>query len=104
MKLGSSARILLRPEDQCDGDFNNIGSISSADSNKTNENVPLTEFYEGLDEKLDDGDDYDPSVKDEGNKKSPVSKKNKLNVSRLTDNKGKYHPKNVCCSKGIDSN
>ena len=49
----------------------------------------MTEFYEGLDEKLDDGDDYDPSVKDEGNKKSPVPKKNKLNVSRFADNKRK---------------
>ena len=58
----------------------------------------MTESYEDLDGKLDDGDHYDPSVKDDVNDKPPVPKKNKLDVSRLIDNK------RIDCSKGIDSN
>ena len=82
---------MLGQEHQCDGDFN-ISSSSSADinnSSKTDENVPLTESYEGLDEKLDDGDE------DEVNDKPPVPKKNKLGVSRLIDNKRKHLQKKM---------
>ena len=73
MKFGTSTRMLLGQKHQCDGDFNNISSNSSADidgSSKADENVLLTESYENFDENLDDdGNDYDPSVSDDVNNK-----------------------------------
>ena len=60
LKFGTSTRMLLGQKYQCDGDFNNISSKSSADiddSSKTDENILLTESYEDFDESLDDDDD-----------------------------------------------
>ena len=109
LKFGTSTRMLLGQENQCDGDFNNISSNSSADiddSSQTDENSPLTECFEDFDENLDDdGDDYDPSVSDDVNNKPPFLKKNKLdNVPRLIDDKRKHlQKKTVLCSKGTES-
>ena len=92
--------MLLGQEHQCDGDFNNISSNSSADiddSSKTDENIPLTESYEDFNENLDgDGVDYDPSVCDDVNNKPPAPKKNKLdNVPGLIDDKRKHLQKEM---------
>ena len=93
-------------QEQCDGDFNNISSNSTADiddSSKTDENVLLTESCEDFDENLDDGGDCDPSVSDDVNNKPPAPKKNKLdNVPRLI--KESTFKETVPCSKGTDSN